>query len=56
MLNTVDTEKGNDGDPWLDLEHLLEDPKQEVKLPSMVEVQNRYAKDYMVLIQDPVPC
>ncbi|KAE9369771.1 hypothetical protein N431DRAFT_560521 [Stipitochalara longipes BDJ] len=39
-----DTEKGNDGDPWLDLGRLLEKPDQEVelKLPSMVEVQNSY--------------
>lgn len=41
----IDTEKNSEGDPWQDLEHLLQEPDQGVRLPSMVEVQNRCAMD-----------
>jgi hypothetical protein len=47
----TDTEKGNDGNRWLDLEGLIGEPNQQVELSSMVEVQNRYSKHDLILTQ-----
>jgi hypothetical protein len=41
-LASADIEKKLEGDPWQDLERLLKEPNQDAKLPSMLEVQNRY--------------
>ncbi|PMD20643.1 hypothetical protein NA56DRAFT_171197 [Hyaloscypha hepaticicola] len=41
----IENEDTIGGDPWQDLEHLLEGPGQELKFPSMVELQNNYGSN-----------
>lgn len=43
LLKIPDAQKVSqvDGDPWLELEELVQRPNEVARLPSMLEVQNR---------------